>query len=113
VSDLVNRLSTGRHPIEACLRPDRTVAELKECLDRGYVHVRFTQTRGGTELGLPVDRQLSDLIAADFEKGEGRIRVVGALTLDYVAVRCVAEIDLATLQGQGWLEPVLDAAPSA
>jgi hypothetical protein len=109
MNDLVERLSTGRHPIEASLRPERTVAELKECLDRGYVHVRFTQTRGGTELGVPVDRQLSDLSGADFDKGEGRITVVGALSLDYVKVRCFAEIDLATLEGQGWLEPLPDA----
>jgi hypothetical protein len=38
------------------------------------------------------------------------VRIVGGLTLDYVKVRCIAEIDLSTLEGQGHLEKVQDAA---
>jgi hypothetical protein len=87
------------------LRPERTVKALKECLDRGYVHIKFTNTRGGTELGVPVDRERSDLSAADFEQGIGRLRVAGELSLDYVRVRCVADIDLPSLSGEGRLEP--------
>ena len=110
MNDLVRRLSEGRHPVEISIRPERSVKALKECVDRGYVHVKFTNTRGGTELGVPLDRTRTDLRGADFEQGAGRITLVGALSLDYVKVRCVAEIDLASLAGQGQLEPIEDNA---
>lgn len=106
MSDLVQRLSEGEHPVEASLRPDRTAKLLKECIDRGYVHIKFTGTRGGTELGIRLDPQASRYAEADFDAGTGTIRLVGTLTLDYVKVRCIAEIDLATLAGSGHLEPL-------
>ena len=41
--------------------------------------------------------------AADFENGTGVAHVEGNLSLDYVRVKCVANIDLSTLQGKGYL----------
>jgi hypothetical protein len=112
MNDLVQRLSEGQHPIEVTVRPERTIQAFKECLDRDYVHVKFTATRGGTELGVPVDRTRSDFSGANLEAGTGRLTIVGALTLDFVPVRCVAEIELPSLTGQGHLEPVGDASPA-
>jgi hypothetical protein len=108
MSELVQRLSAGRHPVIASVKPDRTVKALSECVDRGYVHVKFTGTRGGTELGVPIDRTQSDFTSADFDRETGQVRIVGALSLDYVKVRCIAEIALPSLEGHGWLEPVTD-----
>jgi hypothetical protein len=104
MTDLVDRLCSGDHPVEVSIRPKATVRALKECLDRGYVHVRFTDTRGGTELGVGLDRDRSDLIAAELESEEGRVRIVGNLTLDYVKVRCIANVDISTMRGTGVLE---------
>jgi uncharacterized protein YbdZ (MbtH family) len=100
---LVERLCDGKHAVEVGLRPDRTAQRFKEALDRDYVHIKFTETRGGTELGMHLDREASNFAAADFERGEGSTHVEGTLTLDYVKVRCVADIDLSTLQGSGYL----------
>ena len=66
--------------------------------------MRFTGTRGGTELGFSVDRERSRLADADFAQGTGHATIVGDLTLDYVDVRCIADIDLPSLQGTGRLE---------
>jgi Core binding factor beta subunit len=104
VNDLVKRLSEGLHPVEVSLRPEKTVKLFKEMLDRGHVLVKFTQTRGGTELGVPLDKSRSDLTQANFETETGKVRVSGELTLDYVPVRVVADIDLPSLEGQGRLE---------
>ena len=104
MNDLVRRLSEGKHPIEASLRPSPTLQTLKAAIDRQYVHVRFTGTRGGTELGFKVDTQLSDLSTGDFETGTGTVKLCGSLVLDYQPVRCVAELDLSKLTGQGRLE---------
>lgn len=101
---LVQHLATGSHPIEMGLRPEKTVKALQESIDRGFVHIHFPQTKGGTELGVKLDRNESDLSLADFESQTGKIRLVGGLTLNYTKVRCVADVDLTTLSGQGHLE---------
>jgi uncharacterized protein YbdZ (MbtH family) len=103
---LVSRLSKGKHPVESSLRPEKTVQALKERIDLGYVHIKFTGTQGGTELGVRLDRDALDLSQADFENQAGKVHLEGELTLDYVKVRCIADIDLKTLAGEGHLVPV-------
>jgi uncharacterized protein YbdZ (MbtH family) len=101
---LVDKLCEGSQPVEASLRPERTVKLFKEAIDRNYVHIKFTDTRGGTELGIRVEHEVCDFKKADFENCKGTVHIEGALTLDYVKVRCIADIDLKTLKGKGRLE---------
>jgi uncharacterized protein YbdZ (MbtH family) len=101
--DLVSRLCKGNHPVEVSLRPEKTALALKDRIDLGYVHIKFTETRGGTELGIRLDRDTLDLSRANFANQEGTAHMEGELTLDYVKVRCVADIDLQTLKGKGHL----------
>jgi Core binding factor beta subunit len=103
---LVDRLCEGDHAVEVGLRPERTMKLFKDAIERNYVHIKFTETKGGTELGIQLDRNASDFGAADFENGKGTVHVEGNLTLDSVKVRCVADIDLSTLQGRGHLVKV-------
>jgi len=104
VSELVEFLCTGEHPVEASVRK-KTREALKDAVKLGYVPVRFTDTRGGTELVVPLDRSRCDLSAIETDSnGSGEIRLVGDLKLDYVSITCVARIDIATLQGEGHLE---------
>lgn len=71
-----------------------------------WVFIKFTETRGGTDLGMRLDRESSDISSADFDNGTGTVHLEGTLTLNYDPVRCIADIDLATLKGDGHLEPV-------
>lgn len=103
--DLVQRLCDGEHPVEASLRPSPSVDRFKECLDRGYVHIKFTGTRGGTELGIRMDES-TDLSKANFDQSSGTAHVEGQLTLNYQRVRCIADIELDSLKGTGRLELV-------
>jgi len=103
---LVDKLCEGTHPVEAGLRPERTAKIFKEAIDRNYVHVKFTATKGGTELGVRLDRDACHFSSADFENSTGTVHVEGGLTLDYVKVRCIADIDLASLEGTGYLVKV-------
>lgn len=107
---LVDRLSSGDHPVEVSLYPEASVKGFKESLDNGYVRVKFTDTTGGTELGVTLDKGASDLSRADFNEGTGEARIVGSLSLDYTKVRCIANIDLKTLAGLGHLDKVDEAA---
>jgi hypothetical protein len=101
------RLSEGDHPVVASAVSD-SVSELKKSVERGYVHIKFTETRGGTELGVRLNKELCDLSKGDFEKATGTIHLVGGLTLNYVKVNCIAEINLKSLKGKGRLEPIND-----
>jgi uncharacterized protein YbdZ (MbtH family) len=103
---LVDGLCEGDHPVEVGLRPERTVTLFKEAIDRNYVHIKFTNTRGGTELGVRLDPEACNFNEADFENGTGALHVEGGLTLDYVKVRLIADIDLPSLEGKGHLMKV-------
>jgi hypothetical protein len=103
VNQLVEFLCKGTHPVVASLR-EKTREAMKEAIALGHVPIKFTDTRGGTELIVPLDRSRSDLRAIDNKNGSSEIKVVGDLTLDYVHVTCVVRIDLATLEGEGHLE---------
>lgn len=103
---LVDRLSTGDHAIVVSLRPTSSAKAFKEAIDSGYVRIKFTETKGGTELGVRINKDLCDFEGANFDQGAGRAKVAGDLTLDYTRVRCIADIDLQTLEGQGHLEKI-------
>jgi len=111
MNELVERLSTGDHPVVVG-GPTPSVKEFKKRIEEiGYVFIKFTGTRGGTDLGVRVDISATNLQKANFEQATGEVHVEGTLTLNYVPVRCVADIDLATLQGKGHLV-VVEAAKS-
>lgn len=106
MSELVEKLSSADHKVEVSIRPESTPKALAACIEKGYVHLRFPETRGGTDLYVPVDRDQCDLSKANFIDGQGQLRIVGRFSLDFVAVRCIANIDLASMDGVGRLERV-------
>lgn len=102
MNELTQRLTVDQPVIVGGAEP--TVAELRNRTgEMGYVLIKFTGTRGGTELGFPLDRDGTDISAADFESGTGTVHVEGNLILNDDPVRCIADIDLATLKGTGRL----------
>ena len=46
---------------------------------------------------------------ANFETQTGEVHLVGNLTLNYEKLRCIADLDLQTLSGQGHLELIEEA----
>lgn len=104
MDELVEKLRTDQ-PVEVRTGPGPAVASFKEALDRRFVLIKFTETRGGTELSVTLDEAQLDLSQANFEAGTGSVSLVGTLTLNYVPARCFARIDLASMKGTGRLEP--------
>src|SRR5579859_506845 len=99
MNDLVQRLSEGNHPVTVG-GPKPSLEEFRKRVeDMGYVFIKFPETRGGTDLGVRVDKSATRSGQASFENATGSVHVEGTLTLNYVKVRCVADIDLATLEG--------------
>jgi hypothetical protein len=102
MNELTERLSADQPIVMG--GGDPTVEELRNRTgEMGYVLVRFTETRGGTELGFALDRDATDLSTANFDDSTGNAHVEGTLVLNGDPVRCIADIDLATLQGTGRL----------
>jgi hypothetical protein len=104
LNELVERL-TKPQPVETA-RPEKTAKALKERIDLNYVHVMFKNT--GTELGVQLDRENCKFDEGNFDDATGKVRIVGGLILNYDKVRCIADIDLSTCEGEGYLEPVSD-----
>ena len=103
INELVKRLSTGKHKVTIVNRKE-PYSEIKERLiDMKYIHITFPNTKGGTELGINVDTDSCDLKDADFEKGIGSVHIEGTTNLNYCDVRCVADVDLESRKGEGYL----------
>jgi hypothetical protein len=112
MNELTERLTVDQPIIMGGADP--TVEELRERTgEMGYVLVKFTETRGGTELGFPLDRDATDISGANFDEGTGSVHVEGHLILNDDPVRCIANIDLATLKGSGRLKLEEKAAAAA
>ena len=104
MDELVHHLAEGDHPVTVG-GPKPSLAEFRNRVeDMGYVFIKFTDTRGGTDLGVRIDKSATDLSRAYFEQETGTAHVEGTLTLNYVKVRCIADIDLETLNGTGHLQ---------
>ncbi len=110
MDELVQRLAEGNHPVTVG-GPQPSLEDFQRRLEEiGYVFIKFTNTQGGTDLGVTVDKAATNLSNANFGAGSGTVHVEGTLTLNYVRVRCVADIDLATLNGTGHLVIVEEVA---
>ncbi len=109
MNELTQRLSISQRVVVSGADP--TADDLRNRTgDLGYVLVKFPETRGGTELGFWLDREATDLSAADFGSGSGTVHVEGRMVLNGDPVRCIADIDLAVLTGTGHLVPEEAAA---
>lgn len=102
--DLLKRLSHPQQAVEVSLRPEKSVEALHKRIQQGHVYIRFTGTQGGTELGVKLNQESIRMEKADFAKGVGIVHLEGTLKLNYKNVRCIADVDLTTLSGQGHLQ---------
>lgn len=105
MKSLVDRLSEGDGPVRFDTGDEPLTSVRRRIEELGHTAITFTETAGGTTLAIRVDPEATSLAGADFEAGTGSAHVEGTLVLDYVPVRCVATIDLATRTGTGRLLP--------
>jgi len=99
--DLVSFLCQGDHPVQATAQ---TVEQFMERIKAGYANIKFTDTRGGTEIQVRLDAPASNTEDADIEGHKGNVHIAGNLTLNYRPVRLVADVAVATLTGSGQLQ---------
>lgn len=101
MDNLVQKLSGGPHPV-VIGGPKISAEELKNRIENiGYVFIKFTETQGGTDLGVRIDSSKTRMENADFSAGMGKIHIEGTLILNFIAVRCVADINIEDMAGVG------------
>ena len=66
---------------------------------RGQRARKFTNTRGGTELGVRLDGDAIDLSKADFDNQAGTVHLEGGLSLNYIKVRTKQDSSCVHRQG--------------
>ena len=100
---LIKKLLIGKHTV--LFEPQTaSLCEVQERLKQGFVFIKFIETEGGTELGVKLDNPLTSLEGADFKTGKGILKIMGTCELNFQKIRCIAEINLTTRQGKGYLE---------
>eukprot|EP00163_Fabomonas_tropica_P022886 TRINITY_DN4005_c0_g1_i1.p1 TRINITY_DN4005_c0_g1~~TRINITY_DN4005_c0_g1_i1.p1 ORF type:complete len:214 (-),score=58.26 TRINITY_DN4005_c0_g1_i1:128-769(-) len=78
--------------------------KLKDAVKRQYVLVKFTQTTGGTELGLNLTPLPDRPTYSQVHWSDTQLQVTGRAKLDYTPILIHASIDLATFEGTGHVE---------
>jgi hypothetical protein len=101
---LVKRLARGRHPVVVGGPTPSREAFTRRVDEIGYVFLRFTDTSGGTEIGIRVDHSATARSRSGAARSDAEtLHVEGTLELNYVPVRCIADIDVSSLTGWGHL----------
>jgi hypothetical protein len=77
MSALPFQLSHGDHRVTCRLRRGHAPLSLEEAIARRYVHVPFSQTRGGTAWNARLDETLSRLAEAGWETGAEIVHPAG------------------------------------
>lgn len=84
-------------------KPD--ITKLNRAVENGYILVKFTKTKGGTELGCNTKNDDTENRCVVDEQNR-TVEIRGRLKLDYTPVRLVAKVSLDTFKGEGHLEVI-------
>jgi len=103
MDELVRFLSEGSHKV--LVDRAKTPADFRTSLDDGFVLLRFPDTRGGTTLGVRLDKSRCEL----GESGStNTVKLTGTLVLNYNEIELRADIDPTSLEGTGSVTLIAD-----
>lgn len=111
MNELVEQLSKKQH-----IRGGgnfRGIEAFKDQIDKDYVFIKFTEPYGDVDLAIHPDKEASNWEDADFENATGTVHLEGEVGLNYVKCRLVADVQLETLEGEGYLVPIEEMPESA
>ncbi len=83
---------------------NETSLEIQKNIKNGFVHINFMNTQGETDLCINVDPQKTNLSEVDFANGYGILHIEGVTNLNFHQVQCIADIDMSTRKGTGYLK---------
>jgi len=96
---LLKKLSENEHTVKFEERID-DYNVIKQRIKGGLIFLTYIETHDATELGLNLDKGNCDFDTADFENRCGQIHIEGECMLNFVSIRIIADINLATRIGK-------------
>lgn len=103
LKSLIEKLINTHHSVVIGYRNESTEM-LAENLKDHYIHIKFPDTQGETELGLSIDQELSNISEFLNDPDQGTLHIAGRTTLDYKPILCLAEIDKKTRKGKAYVQ---------
>ncbi|MBT4880039.1 MAG: hypothetical protein HON43_03595 [Alphaproteobacteria bacterium] len=100
---LVDRLATKAQKVIIGYR-NESLEELRENFKNSYLHLKFPDTRGETELGIDLLIDECDFSALESGKTEGNLIIKGTTILDSQPILCSANVDLKSRTGTSTVE---------
>ncbi len=113
MDDLVRKLSAGKHPVLIQMAESESLSDLAYDLAKGYCHISFPDTQGGTELKIPVDAGASEFSRERILEGHASIHLEGDLSLNFEKVRFIGDFSVPGLTGEGCLQVIGAPAENA
>jgi hypothetical protein len=101
MDELVLRLSNGKHKV-IISSSNESYSEIRDRINNKFFHVKFTETNGGTELGINIDLEKTNINDIDLQTG--LLHIEGTTNLNYNSVRLIADVDMASRSGYGYLK---------
>ena len=87
--DLVDRLCQKQQPVK--LDPQvRDIADILKCIDQSFIYIEFSQTEGGTIVGV----QIKNFSKKVDESGKEKAFIDGYLNLNFTDLELKLEVDL-------------------
>lgn len=112
IIDLATKMKSMSELVESLCRqqgrlavggPKPSLQSFRDAIRRRYVLLKFLETRGQTDLGMDLDWDACEVSERCLEAGQGSVHLEGRLTLDFVPVRLVADVDIESMMGTGQL----------
>jgi len=94
---LLHFLSQGDHPVKVILKPKETLDEFISCMERGFLNVLFSDTQGGTEVGIVISQ--SSLEYGDIDQSTQNISIQGECGLNFNKIKISMELSLTDYTG--------------
>jgi hypothetical protein len=95
---LVEKLISTKHSVVIGYR-NESDEELAESLKDRYIHIKFPNTQGETELGISIDPNLSNIDEFLDHPDQGTLHIAGRTVLDSQPILCSVQINKKTREG--------------
>lgn len=99
---LVEFLAEGSHPVCVILKPEKTLDELIQCFKRKFINLEFTDTKGGTEIGINIGPNSTNENEINHLTKE--VYIEGELYMNFVKVKVESNIKVCDFSGFGSLK---------
>lgn len=94
---LVAFLISKQQPVRVVLKPEETLEEFVACMERKFVNLLFTDTKGGTEIGITITE--TSLKADEIHNSAEIFTLQGECSLNFEKIKVKVDLALKDFTG--------------